>query len=331
MPAMPNAPSERGSNAPPVAADDVPYGRYYYRYYSHDAETPYERTDDWLAFFDHIAERLTRELRPATALDAGCAMGFLVEKLVGRGVDAWGVDISEYAISQAHESVADRCWVGSLTEPLPRRYELITCIETIEHLDPDEGAKALANLCDATDRMLFSSTPDDYAEPTHLNVRPPEAWSADMAVHGFYRNLDYDASYLSPWAVLYERRKASIPDVVRAYDRVYYALRKETKEVRAALLGVQQRLEDAENLAGQVDVDQLEAELLQARDELLHLEMEASRLRGENTELQSRVAASAPAADILDSVLSSRYWRARQKVAGPYHKLLAGMRRATGS
>ena len=45
-------------------------------------------------------------------------MGFLVEALRKRGVDASGIDISDYAISQVDESVAAYCSVASLTEPL---------------------------------------------------------------------------------------------------------------------------------------------------------------------------------------------------------------------
>ena len=77
-------------------------------------------------------------------------------------------------------------------------------------------ARPSANLCAVADRVLFSSSPLDYAEATHVNVRPPEAWAADFAAHGFFRNLDYDATYLTPWAVLYERRSDDPGDIVRA-------------------------------------------------------------------------------------------------------------------
>ena len=56
-------------------------------------------------------------LRPATVLDAGCAMGFLVEWLRKYDIAAEGVDISEYAIQKAHESVKPYVRVGSITEP----------------------------------------------------------------------------------------------------------------------------------------------------------------------------------------------------------------------
>ena len=48
-------------------------------YYAHDCGLPYERNEQWLNFFGGIAERIVQEINPKTELDAGCAMGFLVE------------------------------------------------------------------------------------------------------------------------------------------------------------------------------------------------------------------------------------------------------------
>ena len=170
---------------------------------------PTSATSTGSKFFGDVADGIVRDLHPSSVLDAGCAMGFLVEALRKRGVDACGIDVSEYAISQVDESVADRCRVASLTEPLERRYDLITCIEVLEHIPPAEADGAIANLCAATDRLLLSTTPEDYGEATHLNVQPPEAWSAALAREGFLRDLDHDVSYLSPWAALYTRSRGA--------------------------------------------------------------------------------------------------------------------------
>jgi hypothetical protein len=35
---------------------------------------------------------------------------------------------------------------------------------------------AVTSLCKYSDAMLFSSTPDDFTEVTHLNVEPVEYW-----------------------------------------------------------------------------------------------------------------------------------------------------------
>jgi len=51
--------------------------------------------------------------------------------------------------------------------------------------------QAIANLCQASDDILFSSTPDDYREFTHVNVQPPEYWAERFALNGFVRDIDF--------------------------------------------------------------------------------------------------------------------------------------------
>ena len=151
------------------------YGGYYYENY---VDIPYERNDHWLEFFGMIANHIAIELQPRSVLDAGCAIGLLVETLRKRGIDVYGVDVSEYAISRADPSIREYVWQASLTEPLPRRYDLVTCIEVVEHIPSAEALTALDNICNATDRLLLSSSPVHFAEPTHINMKQPEDWSA---------------------------------------------------------------------------------------------------------------------------------------------------------
>lgn len=47
-------------------------------------------------------------------LEIGCAKGFLVEDLVNRGIDAYGVDVSSYAISAASPSISSRLTVADI-------------------------------------------------------------------------------------------------------------------------------------------------------------------------------------------------------------------------
>jgi SAM-dependent methyltransferase len=273
---------------------DPEYGEAYYVNYW-GGGGPYERNERWLKFFGEVADNIVRDFHPTTTLDAGCAMGFLVEALRERGVDASGIDVSEYAISQVHESVAEHCSVASLTEPLPQRYDLITCIEVLEHLPSAETDAAIANLCAASDALLISSTPEDFGEPTHLNVLPPESWAAKLAKHGFMRDLDRDVSYVSPWAAFYSRREESQVDTVRRYDRAWYRLRREVDEVRKSLLQSQENLAELE-AAGGVEIrpglleelEQRDQEILRLRDLLVGKELELGRTAGRVAELEQR-------------------------------------------
>ena len=74
-------------------------------YHSGCGPIPYEVPDHWVRFFGEVADHIIEDLKPQTVLDAGCAMGYLVAALRDRGVEAYGVGISGYAISMVREGI----------------------------------------------------------------------------------------------------------------------------------------------------------------------------------------------------------------------------------
>ena len=270
----------------------------------HQRRVPIERNDYWLEYFGRIARRIVTDLHPESVLDAGCDGGMLVEKLRELDVDARGVDESEAAIAGVHESVREQTWRGSLADPLERKYDLVVCVEVVQKMQPAAADQAIENLCVSADRVLFSSTPFDYAEPTHVNVRPPEEWSAVFARHSFVRNLTFDASFLTPWGGLYERAHTLVPEVVRAYERECWQLRREVEQVRDKVLELNVQLERG---AGPVADENLELrqELLVARDDLVGHEARLGEALGRiellEIELRRHQAAMAEAEWLLGS------------------------------
>lgn len=314
-------------------------------YYSDYDGQRYERSDAWLGLFRHFADNIVKTLQPSRTLDAGCALGFLVEALDELGVESYGFDISEYAISQVTGSLGDRCWAQTLTDPLEGRYDLVTCIEVIEHLPATEVVDAVTNLCSVTDMVLLSSTPTEHEEPTHLNVQPPEYWSALFAARGFFRDTDFDASFISPWAVLYRRRDAALPEVVRSYDRAWWRLKDENTRVRQSLLdavdakealapvlsddewdtirasddptaeltatAARVRAEREGRLPHQVEAlrEQLalaEGRLLTMRDELIGAQRRAGESSGRAAELEAELWAHAPLREQYEQMVGQR-------------------------
>jgi SAM-dependent methyltransferase len=182
----------------------IPYDENYFR--SH-CGLPYTRDEPhWALFFGMVARQIDEKLSPTTVFDAGCAIGFLVEAFRARGIAAFGRDFSEYAIAQVPVGLAPFCECGSIADPIPGDFSLVTCIEVLEHMTEIDGRQAISNLCKASSRVLFSSSPTDFNEITHINVRPPIHWMELFAEEGFAPRADFDGTFLCPWAILFERR-----------------------------------------------------------------------------------------------------------------------------
>jgi len=227
----------RATGAPAVGDD--PFDAYYF---ANCCGRPYCRDDHWLAFFGRIAEHIATGIRPRLVLDAGCALGILVETLRARGIDAHGIDISPYAIANVHEPIRPFCRQGSIADELTGRYDLIVSIEVLEHLAPRDGEETIANFCRHTDDVLFSSTPSDHREPSHVNVQPSEYWAEQFARHGFYRDMDFDASFITAWAVRFRRGREPLPRIVRDYERRFAALEAARNDARAFAIDIQRDL-----------------------------------------------------------------------------------------
>ena len=208
---------ERETSEPDVSAL---YGAEYYA--SHCGPVPYARTDHWLGFFGSVADVLVRSFAPRRVFDAGCAIGLLVESFWDRGVEAHGRDVSEWAIEQIRADVRFWCEVGSIADPIDAEFDLVTCIEVLEHMPEAEAVRAVEVLAAAAPRILFSSSPTDLVEPTHVNVRPPIYWLNLWARAGFAPSVTHDAGYLAPHAYVLERSESgrSERELVAFADRV---------------------------------------------------------------------------------------------------------------
>ena len=224
-----------------------PASHYDAEYYASHLGAPYTWNNPvWGEHFGRVADAIVEHVGPRTVLDAGCALGFLVAALRERRVEAYGIDISEFAIGEVPNEWRPYCRVASITEPLGRDYDLITCIEVLEHLPPEDAERAVANLCVHADCVLYSSTPSDDAEPTHLNVQPPAYWAKLFARHGFFRDPSFDAGVVAPHACLYERRPADSVELAADYEELYVRSRLHQAELEKNAREADARASDLE-------------------------------------------------------------------------------------
>ena len=229
-----------------------PYNSEYYK--SCLGPVPYSRYEGkWLQFFGLVADHIVKQIGPKKVLDAGCAKGFLVEALRDRGVEAYGIDLSEYAISQVRRDIQRYCRVASLVDPIAERFDLIVCIEVLEHIPEEIARQVIANLCRSTDDILFSSTPDDFAEVTHVNVRPRSYWNALFAEQGFDLDVEFDASRIAPHAMRFVKRsvRCCVIDALLAQrEQLRQAFERTDEEQKKVIQALERRLEKIEQSVG---------------------------------------------------------------------------------
>ena len=148
-----------------------------------------------------------RPLRPLEdgirgVLDVGCAKGFLVRHLRKLGVDAWGTDISEYAISTAPADVRPYLRVATVQQIGPeQRYEVVHVCGVLIYLKVSEIRAALTMfrriatrglvLYEPTREMLerwLDARDEGAFDPMRLQELPAATWDELIREAGFERD-----------------------------------------------------------------------------------------------------------------------------------------------
>lgn len=154
----------------------------------------YERYDRDTSNADVAAYVLWRHFDIGQALDVGCAVGFVVEALRELGIDARGVDVSQWAVDHAAAGARGHITRGDLADGLDvsAPVELVTCLETLEHLPPTAVPDALAELRRVTGRWLVATIPSFGPNPNG-----PRGWFQvkvrdDRVAHYESLGVDYE-------------------------------------------------------------------------------------------------------------------------------------------
>lgn len=220
---------------------DNKYGSYYNeKYYLSGCGKDYNDRTYWSSVFQKVAQNIVELYRPATYLDVGCAYGYLVEALRDLGVEAYGVDVSSYAIGKVREDIRPYCFVANVAEglpaELPSQFDCISAIEVIEHLYEEDEIPFLQALCGRTQHIVFSSTPDDFNEKSHFNVQQQEHWAKRFAQQGFLRDFQVDLSFIAPQAVAFVKSKKETLRLIEDYERADRLQKQKSKEVISEII-----------------------------------------------------------------------------------------------
>jgi SAM-dependent methyltransferase len=167
-------------------------------------------------------------------VDVGCAMGFLVQAMRERGVESWGLDFSKYALEHAPDDVFPYLRQFDLRSPDPsffgtNKFSLVTCIETLEHVDEQFVERALTHLLQLLEpggqllaTICVEGQPGWDTDPTHVTIKPAWWWGQRLQDAGFV--LDHKrVELVKRWWLFSHHRgvfcAARPPDVELSSDR----------------------------------------------------------------------------------------------------------------
>lgn len=136
-------------------------------------------------------------------LDVGCAKGFLVSEMCGQYMDAYGIDISRYAVvERPHEDVVGRLHLGSADElPFPdKSFDLVLSINTLHNLPRPRLIKALREMQRVSRGGMFVQV-DAYRNEAERALF--ESWVLTAETYGtpeFWLELFAEAGYEGDYA-----------------------------------------------------------------------------------------------------------------------------------
>lgn len=151
--------------------------------------------DEYHAVADVLLDIFFDDGRWKTAVDIGCGVGLIVERLLMAGVYAHGLDGSRAAIEAAPPAIRDALSLVDLTRPyMPGGgigWDLVICTEVAEHIEAqhaDRLVEHVAGRCTTRGRVFFTAATRGQGGVDHVNEQPNQYWIEKFAQHG--RTLD---------------------------------------------------------------------------------------------------------------------------------------------
>jgi 2-polyprenyl-3-methyl-5-hydroxy-6-metoxy-1,4-benzoquinol methylase len=127
----------------------VTYNKRYFQSPEGAGNTSIEGLKDLPCLLEYLAPKPDEKI-----LDVGCGLGRLAEVIAEHGSEVTGIDISEYAISQAKERCKGReklefICMDALNMDFQGHFDKIICYHFIEHLTLPDARILLRKMCSA--------------------------------------------------------------------------------------------------------------------------------------------------------------------------------------
>lgn len=157
-----------------------------------------------------LAKFLASTYKPKTALVLGCARAYLVQALREQGIDAKGIDISQWAINNAPKKIREHLYVGDicdLSQFETMSFDVVTAFDVFEHITVPDLYTAIGEatrVCKDTLIIDVPLNPDDLhpdqssgTDKSHVSVYSETFWKKQFTEkHTF--NLEGKEVYTYP-------------------------------------------------------------------------------------------------------------------------------------
>lgn len=242
--------------------------------------------------FDVVARRLVNEIRPRSVLLLGEDALSLGHALTALGTTTWAVDRDGETLLAPTGAKQEQAALVSWRVPLRQTYDLVICHGVLDELSPEDAHQLLDNVCQYTSDLLLLPARGDALLPPGDGTFT--AWVERFAEHGFFRDVDYDASYLGSLAVRMRRIQVPISRVIAAYEGRIWRLDQESSARRH--LSIEQRREAAQRMSL---IARLRAELTDCHEQITRLQSQVERLESQLESLRTEHDTSTRAVELL--------------------------------
>lgn len=182
----------------------------------------YSECDEIKEYFDNLAKNIVDKFNPKTVLDCGCAMGYLVSALRRLGVEAFGIDVSEYAISKVEPQIKENCFKASITDKLPQvlpdNFDLVVCNRVLDCMSYDDVAIALNNLSQISDNILIGDACSYYEDNVESYIKFCEYVVGLLGKNGMFRDTGSKLIF-GDWCLNLYCKENNVVEIVKKYEK----------------------------------------------------------------------------------------------------------------
>jgi len=180
------------------------YNKEYWTSRSKGAYADYMNDNDNAKVLPPIRADILREVfEPKSTYELGCAAGFVVDHLCKQGVDAHGVDVSEYIVG---ESKNPNIVCGDAVAIRIPKTSLVYSFDFMEHLSMQQISEMVTNIVESDSDYFFHNIAVSFKEygdvrriegmdKSHISMHVPGWWVKKfMEIDGLNRYYIYSMS-----------------------------------------------------------------------------------------------------------------------------------------